>query len=57
MVVLPTQDIDMQGNTSSDGERMEYVWEHLGGEVSNLLALHFEICNAVRPSRDVNDGS
>ena len=57
MVILTPENVNVQGDTRCEGERLEDVWEHLGGEVSNLLAFHFEICNAVWASRDVNDGS
>ena len=57
MVILTPENIDMQSDSCCEGERLEDVREHLGGEVSNLLALHLEVCNTVRTTGDVYDGS
>lgn len=43
MIVFSAQYIDVKRHAGRDGERIEYVGEHLGREVSNLFSLQPEI--------------
>ena len=57
VVVLPSEHVDMECDPSGDGERVEYVREHLSREVADLLPLQLQVRHAVRTRADVNDGA
>ena len=50
MVILPSQYVDMECYSSSEGERLEYMREHLRREISDFFTLHLEVGDAVGTS-------
>lgn len=54
VIILATEDIDVQRRSRSHGERVENVREHFGGEVSDFFAFETEVGETVRASADVN---
>lgn len=57
MIVLPPQDVDMEGGARGDGEGVEDVGDHLRGELADLFALEPELGDAVGARANVDDGS
>ena len=55
VVVLTPQDVDMEGHARSNGERVEYVGDHLRREVADLFALQVQVRHAIRPRADIDD--
>lgn len=55
VIVVSAKNIDVQRNSSRYCEGVKDVGEHLGREVSYLLAFDTQICHTERPRADVND--
>jgi len=53
VVVLSPDDVDVEGDAGTLGERLEDVRDHLARQVSDLLALELQVAAEVRPRRDV----
>lgn len=47
VIILPTEDIDVQRYSGCHRKRVEYVREHFTGEVPYLFSLDAQICYAV----------
>lgn len=57
VIVLSTQDVDVECSARGDGEGVEDVWDHFGGEFADFFALEVEFCDAVGAGADVDDGA
>lgn len=57
MVVLTADHIDVKGYSSSLSKRLEYVRDHLGRKISNLLPFQLEVAAEVRSGGDVENGA
>lgn len=56
VVIVTPQTVDMQGDPRRLGEALQAVGDHLGAEVTNLLALEAEVDHAVGSIGEVDDG-
>lgn len=57
MIVLSTQDINMECDPGSSSEGVEDMRKHFGAEVSDLLPSKLKVGHAVGSAGDVNDSS
>lgn len=55
VIILPTEDINVEGNASRYRERVEDMRDHLRREIANFLSLETKVGEAVRPRAYVDD--
>lgn len=55
MVIFSSQNINVQGHPSGDGEGIKYMGKHFGREIPNLFPLQSEVGHAVWSRTNVND--
>ena len=57
VIVLAAEDVNVERDPGSDGERVEDVREHLCREVPDLLALQPEVRYAVWPRANIDNSA
>ena len=57
VVVISTEAVNVKGDASLHGKRVENVRDHLAAQVANLLSLESEFRNAVGTRGDIDDST